>query len=288
MGDLPHIGIMLCIYGILVVSTNLTVGMANLLTLCQAAFYGIGAYVGAFFLKTLALPLWQTALLAFVATGLFSLIISFASTRLKGDYFILATLGFQLIVYTILYNWSSVTGGNDGLGDIPRAGISDLGNSQSYLIISAILLLVTLLVFTRIQKSPFGRLLKAIKDDELAVQTLGRNTSAVKAKAFFISSAFAGLAGIIYASYVGVIHPDNYTLEESIFIITALFIGGAGDRVRGPLAGAAFVVLLPVLLRLTGMPKGIIANFRQVVYGIVIVALAFFRPQGLLGRPNKN
>ena len=154
--------------------------------------------------------------------------------------------------------------------------------------ISAILLLVTLLVFTRIQKSPFGRLLKAIKDDELSVQALGRNTSAVKAKAFFISSAFAGLAGLVYASYVGVIHPDNYTLEESIFIITALFIGGAGDRVRGPLAGAAFVVLLPALLRLTGMPKGIVANIRQVVYGIVIVALAFFRPQGLLGGVKKK
>lgn len=97
-----HIGIMLCIYIILVLSTNLTVGMANLLTMCQAAFYGIGAYIGTYFLMQFNLPFVVIALLVMMATGLTSLLVSFASVKLKGDYFILATLGFQMIVYTIL------------------------------------------------------------------------------------------------------------------------------------------------------------------------------------------
>lgn len=283
MGYFLHIGILLCIYGILVVSTNLTVGMTNLLTLCQAAFYGIGAYVGTLALQGLHLPLWLSAILVFVATGLFSLVISLAAARLKGDYFILATLGFQMIVYTVLYNWSVVTGGNEGIGSIPRVTFTGLDNIRTYFIIALALLLVIIWVFARIQKSPFGRLLKAIKDDELSCQALGRNTSAVKARAFFISSAFAGFAGIIYASYSGFIHPDNFTLEESIFIITALFIGGAGDRVWGPITGAAIVVILPELLRLTGLPSAMVANLRQVIYGMVLVVVAFVRPQGLLG-----
>ena len=101
-----HIIIMLSIYVILVLSANLPVGMANMLTMCQAAFYGIGAYIGTFFLMQFNLPFIVLALIVMVATGLFSLLVSFASVKLKDDYFILATLGFQMIVYTILYNWT--------------------------------------------------------------------------------------------------------------------------------------------------------------------------------------
>lgn len=288
MGYLLHIGVMLCIYGILVVSTNLTVGMANLLTLCQAAFYGIGAYIGTFFLLNLQLPLWLSAFLVLIVTGFFSLIISIASARLKGDYFILATLGFQMIVYTVLYNWVAVTNGNKGIGRIPRVSFFGLDTVHSYFIIATVLLLVTIWVFVRIQKSPFGRLLRAVKNDELSALALGRNTSGIKARAFFISSSFAGLAGILYASFSGYIHPDVFTLDESIFIITALFIGGAGNRVRGPLAGALIVVILPELLRLTGLSSAIVANLRQIIYGLVLIALVFIRPQGLLGQIEKE
>ncbi len=115
-----HIGVMLSIYCILVLSTNLTVGMANLLTLCQAAFYGIGAYIGAFFLMQFHLPFTVIALVVMLATGLTSLVVSFASVKLKGDYFILATLGLQMIVLTILSNWTSVTRGALGIPGIPH------------------------------------------------------------------------------------------------------------------------------------------------------------------------
>jgi branched-chain amino acid transport system permease protein len=286
MEYLLHIGIMLCIYVILVLSTNLTVGMANLLTLCQAAFYGIGAYIGTFFLMQFNLPFVVIALIVMLATGLTSLLISFASVKLKGDYFILGTLGFQMIVYTILYNWISVTRGPYGIPGIPSIklmGIWSLDGIYAYFFLALIVAVLVCLLFGRLQRSPYGRMLKAIRTDELSAKALGRNTTRLKAWAFFISAAFAGVAGLVYASYVSYIDPTSFTLDESIFIITALFIGGIGSRVWGPIAGAAVVVILPELLRFVGLPDAVAANLRQVIYGLVLIVLMFVRPQGLLG-----
>lgn len=281
-----HIGIMLCIYIILVLSTNLTVGMANLLTMCQAAFYGIGAYIGTYFLMQFNLPFVVIALLVMLATGLTSLLVSYASVKLKGDYFILATLGFQMIVYTILYNWISVTRGPYGIPGIPSIklfGIWSLNGIYAYFFFALALAVIAALIFKRLQRSPFGRMLKAIRTDELSAKALGRDTVQLKVWAFFISAAFAGVAGLIYASYVSYIDPTSFTLDESIFIITALFIGGIGSRVWGPIVGAAVVVILPELLRFVGLPDAVAANLRQVIYGLILIVLMFVRPQGLLG-----
>lgn len=286
MEYLFHIGIMLCIYVILVLSTNLTVGMANLLTMCQAAFYGIGAYIGTFFLMQFNLPFVVIALIVMSLTGLTSIVISYASVKLKGDYFILATLGFQMIVYTILYNWISVTRGPYGIPGIPAIklfGVWSLNGIYSYFFLSLVLVMVVVWFFRQLQRSPYGRMLKAISTDELSAQALGRNTIQLKSWAFFISAAFAGLAGIVYASYVSYIDPTSFTLDESIFIITALFIGGIGSRVWGSVVGAALVVILPELLRFVGLPDAVAANLRQIIYGLTLIVLMFVKPQGLLG-----
>ena len=286
MEYLLHIGIMLCIYVILVLSTNLTVGMANLLTMCQAAFYGIGAYIGTFFLMQFNLPFVVIALIVMALTGLTSIVISYASVKLKGDYFILATLGFQMIVYTILYNWISVTRGPYGIPGIPAIklfGVWSLNGIYSYFFLSLVLVMAVVWFFGQLQRSPYGRMLKAIRTDELSAQALGRNTIQLKSWAFFISAAFAGLAGTVYASYVSYIDPTSFTLDESIFIITALFIGGIGSRVWGSVVGAAVVVILPELLRFVGLPDAVAANLRQIIYGVVLIVLMFVKPQGLLG-----
>ena len=126
-------------------------------------------------------------------------------------------------------------------------------------------------------------MLNAIRADELTTQALGRNTVKFKSWAFFLSAAVAGLAGVIYASYVSYIDPTSFTLDESIFIITALFIGGIGNT-KGPILGAAFVVLLPELLRFVGLPDSVAANLRQIIYGLALILVMYFRPQGLLGK----
>jgi branched-chain amino acid transport system permease protein len=221
-----------------------------------------------------------------LVTGAFSLLVSYASVKLKGDFFVLATMGFQLIVYTILYNWTPVTRGPYGIPGIPGIrilGIWEVSGVYGYLAISIILAAATVYVFHRLHNSPYGRELRAIKADELMVQSMGRDTVAAKAWAFFISAAVAGVAGVIYASYVSYIDPTSFTLNESIFIISALFIGGIGN-VKGPIFGALFVVLLPELLRFVGLPDAIAANLRQIIYGLSLILVVYFRPQGLFGK----
>lgn len=124
--------------------------------------------------------------------------------------------------------------------------------------------------------------MNAISADEIAVKSMGRYTTFYKSLAFFLSSAVTGLAGVIYASYVSFIDPTSFTLNESIFILCALFIGGVGNK-RGPILGALFVVLLPELLSFVGLPSSIVANFRQIICGLVLVLMMYYRPQGLWG-----
>jgi len=276
---------MINIYIILTVSTNLLVGMANLLSIGQAAFYGIGAYLAVLSLMILKIPLIPTILLVMFGTALLSLLIAYPSLRLKGDYFVLATLGFQLIVFTILYNWVSVTRGPYGIPGIPAPklfGLIPISGIIPFLIFSSIIVGLVIFIFYKLIHSPFGRVLKGIRDDELAVLSLGRNVTAFKVWAFVISSAFIGIAGIIYATYVSYIDPTSFNLDEAIFILAACLIGGTGNT-RGPIVGAIFVVLLPELLRFVGFPDSVAANLRQIVYGSSLVVLMFFRPQGLAG-----
>ena len=282
------IGIQICIYIILVLSANLTVGMANLMTMCQAAFYGIGAYVGAVLLKSdMELPFIAVALIVMLATGLSSLLVSLASARLKGDYFVLGTIGFQMVVYSILNNWENgIMMGSSGIDGIPRIKLLcqwGLDDDFDYLIFALVMVVLVAYVLSRIQQSPYGRTLKAIRRDELSAQALGRNVNKMKISAFFISAAFSGLAGLIYASFIQRVNPDKFTLDTSVLILTALFIGGIGKRVWGPVLGAIVVVILPVLLRRVGLPQLEADYLRPVIYGVGLVLLMYFRPQGLLG-----
>jgi len=285
MDYLFHIIIMICIYTILVISANLPVGLANLLSLAQAAFYGIGAYLSAWLLLSVDLPILPMILAVALLTGVFSLLISYASIRLKGDYFILATLGFQMIVFAILYNWTEVTRGPYGITGIPQpmfAGSFQLDSNLHFMLFSLVCTVVIALLFHNLVKSPFGRVLKAIRSDELQVAVTGRNVMGFKTTAFFFSAAFSAVAGFLFASYVRYIDPTSFTLDETIFILSALFIGGLGN-VKGSIAGAIFIVLLPELLRFAGLPDSIAANMRQIIYGLSLVVVMRYYPRGLAG-----
>ena len=287
MEYLFHVIYLLCIYVMLVLSANLTTGMANLLTMCQAAFYGIGAYIGTYFLFQFNISFLLIAFLVMMATGLSSLIISYASVKLKGDYFVLATMGFQLIVYTIIYNWTEVTHGTYGIAGIPSFnlafGLVPIDGIYQNLILVLLITAAIIWFLNRLKNSPYGRLLKAIRTDGTIVESFGRNTAGVKIWAFALSSAIAGLAGALYASYVGYIDPTSFPLRESIFILCALFIGGIGN-IEGPICGAAFVILLPEVLRWVGLPESMAAEIRQIIYGFALVLIMIFHPQGIKGK----
>jgi len=281
-----HILIIINIYIILVVSSNLLVGLANLLSMGQAAFYGIGAYLTALALIKFGISLIPALLFAIIITAIIVWLLAFVSVRFEGDFFVLATLGFQIIIYSVLYNWISVTRGPYGIPGIPSPelfGIYKVATIYHYLILSGILAILTILVFYKFTHSPFGRALRAMKDNKTALISLGRNANKLKTQTFVIASLFTAASGFIYASYISYIDPTSFNLDESIFIISAVLIGGTGN-IKGPVSGAIFVVILPEILRFVGMPDNIAANMRMIIYGLSLILLMFYRPQGIAGK----
>lgn len=277
---------MMCIYAILCMSANMLTGLTNLISMGYAAFYGVGAYVTALCVLYLQWTVLPTLLLILVANVLLGLLIALPSLRLKGDYFILATLGFQMIIFTVLYNWTDVTRGPYGIPGITDPviiGSLKLDNIYSFLIFGIVLCLLIGLLMYALIKSPFSRVLRALRDDEIALISLGRNVNYFKVLAFVISSAFTGLAGYLYATYISYIDPTSFTLDESIFILSALLIGGTGN-IKGPLVGAVFVVILPEILRFVGLPDSVAAPLRQILYGAILIWVMFNRKQGIAGR----
>jgi branched-chain amino acid transport system permease protein len=285
MNYLLHILVMINIYIILTLGLNLLVGYSNLLSISHAAFYGIGAYLSVFALMVLKLSLIPTIIVAVAGTAVLAFFIGKVSIRLKGDYFVLVTLGFQMIVYAILYNWVSVTRGPYGVSGIPQPklfGFIEITGVIGFLILSCLLVIVIGIIYFRIVHSPFGRILKGIRDDEIGVLALGRDVAAFKTRAFVVGSSMAAVSGFLFSVTMRYIDPPSFSLDESIFIVSAVLIGGAGT-IKGSVAGAVFVVVLPEMLRFLGMPDSIAANMRQIIYGILLVILMMFRTKGLWG-----
>ena len=285
MGYLSHIIILINIYVILTVASGLIVGLSRMISLGQAAFYGIGAYITALCIIMLDLSLIPSLILVMLVNGFISLLIALPSIRLKGDYFILATLAFQFIIFALLNNLTSITNGSlgiSGIGPVSLFGMLELDGPGAFLFLSTVLAAIVVFIFYRIYHSPYGTTLKALREDEIALQTMGRNTRRLKIYAFMISSAFIGWASYIFATYMTYIYPGGFHLEESIFILIAVLVGGSGT-IRGAIAGAVFVIVVPELLRLAGLPENIAAPMKQIFFGLILILVMRYRPNGIMG-----
>lgn len=289
MTYLLHIFILIGIYVILSLSLNLIAGYTGILSMAHAAFYGIGAYIAALMALTFNSPFLLNLVLAIVGSAILGALIGIPSLRIKDDYFIIATFAFQIITFSILNNLVSFTGGPMGLPGIPQPVIFGIKISShiSFLILTVILAAVVYFICNRIVKSPFGRILKAIREDEVFTQSIGKNVSAYKVKIFMISSGLAAIAGVMYATYITYIDPTSFTVMESIFIISIVIIGGAGN-LKGSIVGAIVLVMLPELLRFVGLPNSVAANIRQMLYGGLLVVFMLWRPQGFIGEYTFN
>lgn len=280
-----HILTMIAIYVILGSSMNLIVGFGGRISLCHAAFYGIGAYAYSLLVMNLEFSVFIALPAAVLASGLSALIIGAVALRLHGDFFALATLGFQTIIFVVLYNWVVLTKGPYGITGIPRPDFMGLSGNSPWLmfVLASICATIVLWLCMQLTRSPFGRTLQAVRDDSIAAQSLGKAPLRFNLTAFTIGGALAALAGAIYAVYASYIDPTSFTLDESVFILCVVVIGGAGT-VRGPVVGSIILVMLPELLRFVGLPDAIAANLRQVIYGLLLVLMMRFRPQGIAGR----
>jgi len=285
MEYLLHILVLIGIYTILSVSLNLIAGYTGLISIAHAAFYGVGAYVAALMALHLHSPFLVNIVCAVILCGLLGALLGIPSLRIRDDYFVIATFAFQVITFSILNNWVSLTGGPMGLPGIPQPTIFGLQISSQvgFLILVGLFCALALWVTYRIVRSPFGRVLKAIREDEVFAQAAGKNVAGYKVLVFVVGAGMAALAGVMYAHYISFIDPTSFTVMESIFIISIVIIGGAGSM-WGPVVGAVVLVVLPELLRFIGLPSSTAANIRQILYGGLLVAFMMWRPRGFLGK----
>lgn len=285
MEYLLHILVIAGIYIILTLSLNLIVGYTGLPALGHAAFFAVGAYISALLALNLGISPWIGLIVGASFAALTGVVIGASSLRLKGDYFALVTIAFAFIVYYTTKNWVSVTRGPMGLPGIPGFSIFGLAldSTFSYFILVFIFVLITIFIVRRIVESPFGRVLKSIREDEIAAEALGKDTTKHKLLAFVIGAFFAGIAGSLYAHYITFIDPSSFTIMESILILLMVIFGGMGS-IKGSILGATILVVFPELLRFLGLPSAIAAPTRQMIYGLVLIILMIKRPQGLMGR----
>ena len=279
-----HILILICIYIILASSLNLISGYTGLLSISHAAFYGIGAYVAALMSLRLESNFLLNILCAIIISGIFGAIVGFPSLRIRDDYFVIATFAFQIITFSILNNLTSFTGGPMGLPGIPQPVLFGLkiSSHEQFLLLVGFFTVCVFLICRRIVISPFGRVLKTIREDEVFAAASGKNVAFYKVMIFVIGAGMAAIAGSMYAYYISFIDPTSFTVMESIFIISIVIIGGAGS-LWGPVVGAIVLVALPEVLRFLGMPSSIAANMRQIIYGALLVVFMMWRPQGFMG-----
>ena len=270
--------VMISLYAMLGMGLNVLTGYTGLVSLGHAGFYGIGAYVCALLQVRLGLDFW-TALLA---AGLFSALIGFLlglpTLRLSGSYLSIVTLGFCEIVLMILKRWEPVTNGNYGVRNIPKPVLFGLQlnlTNGGFLLLILFLTTLTALGCLALKKSNIGRTFLAIKDDELAATMMGINTSFYKIMAFVVSAFITGIGGGFYSVVNGYIEPTNFVFNISILILSVVIVGGLGT-IRGMVFGAALLQLFPEVFR--GLNE-----WRFVVYGLLLVLMMRFRPQGALG-----
>ncbi len=285
MEYLIHILIIAGIYIIYTLSLNLIVGYTGLAALGHIAFACVGAYTSSLLALNFGISPWIGLLVGAILASILGAIVAYPSLRLKGDYLALATFGLGVIVYSVAKNWVSLTRGPMGLPGIPSFSIFgyQISNVWSYLILVLIFVFITYIVIKNITNSPFGRILKGIREDEIASHAMGKNVNKYKLIVFIVGAFFAGIAGSLYAHYISFIDPSSFTIMESIAVLLMVVFGGLGS-IKGSFVGAFLLVILPELLRFLGMPSSVAAPLRQMIYGLLLVILMIWRPQGLMGK----
>ena len=258
------------IYALLAVSLNVATGYLGQLPLGHAGFMAVGGYAAAILWK--AMPKNTGAmllglLLGGLAAAVFGIAIGIPALRLRGDYLAIITLGFGEIIRVLIINLPSITGGTPGLMSIPK--------HSTFLVVYATVIVSCVLIHT-LMKSRHGRAILAIRENEIAAEASGVNTTFYKVLAFTVSAFFAGVAGALYAGYTGILTPGNFTFMTSINILVMVVLGGLGSM-AGSIIAAAILTYLPLALQS-------FSKYRMVIYALLLIVVMIFKPSGLLGR----
>lgn len=280
-----HIAVLSVLFGISGLSLNLTMGLTGLEMFCIGALGGVAGYTSAILATKLGLGFFIALPVAVVLTVVISTLLGLVLLRNKGSYFALCAVGFNVIFIGIVNNWVSLTNGPYGISAIPRPEIFGyrLDDPAAFLILSILFLVVAYHLCEWVEDSDFGRVLKGIREDEKLIQSLGYNTQFYKLAVMGVSGAVIAVETVLFASYISYIDAANYNLDQSIIIISMVILGGLASN-KGVVIGAAILAVFPEALRFVGFPPDIAAQTRVLVYGILLIVLMIYRPQGLMGK----
>jgi branched-chain amino acid transport system permease protein len=284
--DLYQTNIMISclLYIVLGLGLNIVVGLAGLLDLGFVAFYAVGAYAYALTNMHWGINFWYMLPIGALLGALLGVLLGFPVLRLKGDYLAIVTLGFGEIIRLVLENWGDVTMGPSGISSIDRPALFGIelgviGSTHYMYYIMIGLMILTIFSVNRLQNSRIGRAWLALREDEIACQAMGIDKMKTKLMAFALGATWAGMAGVIFAAKTTFINPASFTFWESAIILSIVVIGGMGS-IRGVIAGAVILILVPEYLR-------DFAEFRMLLFGAIMVLVMVFRPQGLISAKRK-
>ena len=266
-------------------SLTITAGYSSLTSLAHAGFYGIGAYTTAILSVNYGFQFIVTLPIAMLLSGIISVLVSLIALRTVDDYFIIITLGIQVIAFSIMNNWMDLTNGPLGIPGIPPISLFGvvIKSKIAFLIITLFLSGIIFIVLRNITRSPFGRLLIAISEDEIFAKSLGKKVYTSKVISFTLGGMLAAIPGVLYAHYITYIDPTSFTVNESIFILSIVIIGGMRN-LWGSAIAAAILVILPEALRFIGIPSNIAANMRQIIYGLTLIIMMFKYSKGFVSK----
>jgi len=269
-----------CVYLMATFGLNLTIGYAGQMSLGQAAFLGIGAYIGAIGLKA-GLPFFVVLPLAAIACFAVGLALGFPALRVQHHYLAFATLGFNVLVFLVMRNEEKITGGTFGVSGIPRPSLLGLSLDGSlaffWFTLASTLVVIGLLWW--LLRSPWGRAFAALRDNPIRAESLGVNITTYTLLAFAIGATCAGVAGVYFAALVQFIEPAPFHVSTSLMMLLGVIVGGSG-RFLGPVLGTVVIVLLPEWLRF-------MQNWYLAVFGFAVVAMMIWLPGGLLSIPER-
>ena len=268
-------------------SYNLLIGFGRLFSIAQGAFIGLGAYAVGAGAVNFGWPTLPALALGVVAGGVVGLFLGAVALRVSDDYLAIATFAFQILFTTALTNLKDVTSGAYGIPGVPPLGVAGLAvaSRPAQLGLALAVLLLTLEATRRLRGSPFGLILRAAGEDEVATRALGKRTRQAKVVIFAVSGALAALAGGVYASFVGFIIPEMFNIHFSMLLLSMVIIGGAGS-ISGPVAGAALMVLLPELLNFVGVTDNRVSYVRQALFGAALLLVVVVFQRGMV-RPRR-
>jgi branched-chain amino acid transport system permease protein len=272
------------IFAIMALSTNFLVGVIGIFSVSQAALMGVGAYTYAVAAMA-GLPFPLALLAAAALCAALNVVTSLPALRLAGDYFVITSFGLQFIATAVFLNWAQVTGGSTGIADIPAPsafGIS-FEEPQVFVVLSTLALAVAALVYWLLMRSSYGRVLHAVRLNELAASAAGRNVLHMKLGISAVSGVYAGSAGALYAISMSYIDPSSFDIQASMLILTMLVIGGARTLI-GSLIGPAVLLMIPQVLALVEIPPQLLGPSRALAFGVLLVVFMLWRPQGIAGR----